>query len=45
MNIVGQTKEGFWCIGFFIVPVENRAYYRDNEGTWRYLPLPDSTQN
>ena len=40
ISIVGQIKNGFWLEGLFIVLGEGLAYYRDNEGTWRYMPFP-----
>jgi len=39
IEIEGQIKEGFWLIGFFIVHSEKRAYYKDDKGIWRFLPL------
>ena len=41
ISIVGQIKNGFWLEGLFIVPGEGLAYYRDNEGTWRYISLEE----
>ena len=45
IDIVGQSKEGFWVVGFFIVPSEKRAYYKDSEEVWRYVALFEDSNN